>query len=61
MIFEALVDECIDERIDAGVEADDHNAGDIGDVAILLILMVVIEHVNDQHREPRDSVHSAYL
>ena len=61
MISKALVDECVNKGIDAGVEAHDDDAGDVGDVAVLLILVVVIKQVDNQHWEPRDSVHNAHL
>lgn len=61
MIPETLVDEYINKRIDAGIEGDNDNADDIGDVAVLLAFMEVIQHVDDQHWKPRDTVHSADL
>ena len=48
MISEALINKCVNERIDAGVESDDQDPNDVGDVAVLLCLMVVVEHVDYQ-------------
>ena len=61
MIPKALVDEHVHKRVDAGVEGDNHDADDVSDVSILLALQVVIQHVNDQHRKPSDTVYSANL
>ena len=58
---EALVDEHVNKRIDAGVEGDNDDADDVGDVAVFLVFMEVIQHVDDQHRKPRDSIHGADL
>lgn len=54
MISEALINKCVNERIDAGVESDDQDPNDVGDVAVLLCLMVVVEHVDYQDWKPRD-------
>ena len=61
MISEALIDECVNERIDAGVESDDHDSNDVGDIAVLLCLMVVVKHVDYQDWKPRDCIHTAHL
>ena len=61
MIFEALVDECVNKGVDAGVERDDNNADDVGYVTVFLILVEEVEHIDDQHWEPCDAVHNAYL
>ena len=54
MISEALINKCVNKRIDAGVESDDQDPNDVGDVAVLLCLMVVVEHVDYQDWKPRD-------
>lgn len=61
MISEALINKCVNERIDAGVESDDQDPNDVGDVAVLLCLMVVVEHVDYQDWKPRDRIHNAHL
>lgn len=61
MTSEALVDECVNKRIDAGVESNDDDSNDISDVTIFLFHVVVVEHIDDQHWEPRNGVHSTHL
>ena len=61
MIPEALVDKCVNKRIDARVEGDNDDADDVSDVAVFLVFVVVVQHVDDQHRKPRDAVHSTHL
>ena len=47
MIPKALVDEHVHKRVDAGIEGDNDDADNVGDVSVLLALNVVIQHVND--------------
>lgn len=61
MASEALVTECINKGIDTGVESDDDDADDVSDVAVFLILVIIVEHVDDQHRKPCDGVHNTHL
>ena len=61
MIPKALVDKHVHKRIDAGIEGDNNDADDVGDVSVLLTLKVIIQHVDDQHWKPSDAVHSANL
>ena len=61
VIPKALVDEDVHKRVDAGIESDNNDADDVGDVSVLLALQVIIQHVDDQHWKPSDTVHSADL
>lgn len=47
MTSEAPVAEGIHKWIDAGVEGDDDDSDNVSDVAILLIFIIVVEHVNN--------------
>ena len=47
VIPKALVDEHVHKRVDAGIEGDNDDADNVGDVSVLLALNVVIQHVND--------------
>ena len=47
MIPKTLVDEHVHKRVDAGIEGDNDDADDVGDVSVLLALKVIIQHVND--------------
>lgn len=47
MTSEAPVAEGIHEWIDARVEGDDDDGDNISDVAIMLVFIIVIEHVNN--------------
>lgn len=61
VIPKALVDEHIYKGIDAGIEGDNNDADDVGYVSVLLALKIIIQHIDDQHWKPCDTVHSADL
>ena len=61
MVPKALIDEHVNKRVDAGVEGDNDDADDVGNVAVLLAFKVIIQHVDDQHWKPSDTVYSADL
>lgn len=61
VIPKALVDKHVHKRVDAGIEGDNDDANDVGDVSVLLTLKIIIKHIDDQHWKPSDTVHSADL
>lgn len=47
MIPKTLVDEHIYKGIDAGIEGDNNDADDVGDVSVFLALKIIIQHIDD--------------
>lgn len=47
VVSEALIDEHVNEGINARVEGDNYDADDVYNVSILLWVMKVIQHVDD--------------
>lgn len=47
VVSEALIDEHVNEGINARVEGDNYDADDVDNVSILLWIMKVIQHVDD--------------
>lgn len=61
VVSEALIYKHVNEGINTRVEGDNYNADDIDNVAILLWIVKVVQHVDNKDRKPRDAVYQAHL
>ena len=61
MTSKTLVDERVNKWVYRGVKCHNDDAYDVRDVTIALLWMIVVEHVEGQHRKPRDNVDNTDL